>query len=297
MKKTAKYVSPNDHLAALPLRDWPAPALLAECMRAAGLWSAEPAFNSGGPLDDIEARAQEIAVRVLGYMKKKPADDAINQVTFFYRAAEYCKSGIKQSCYYIKTVSSDSGGDVEVSDDESELEYHKQDIGDAEVAEIESGGDELKTLMHKIGVTTLDHSMFDCTAKEWEAATGYRGRSFRGMKRKRKAAIAALLAQHCPGRFFGMTPPTGDEEIEPRRPAVRMFYCSDLGGLFGVDEFFPKPGALRFHWVWAEGGIDEYEARELEPGGIWTYKCRVRVESSPVMDAQKVLDAFLLCAA
>lgn len=292
MKKTTKSESPNAHLDTVPLREWPPSAMLSECARAAGLWSSEPAFLCGGPLDDAEARAQEIALRVLGYLKKKPANDAISQITFFYKIAGYCKPGIIQSSYYIKTVPSDSGGDDEVGTDE--MEYPNQAIGEVETVDGldgEDGDEKLKKLLRKIGVTELDHSMFDCTAKEWKAATGFSERDFRTTKARRKEYIAAEIDRLCSGPGA----PIKIRKKNEQSAAVRMFYYTKQVGLIGVDDgkFLPKPAALRFHWVGAEQGLDEYEVREFEPGGNWAYKCRVHVDSAQGMDAQKVLDAFM----
>ena len=120
--KTTK--SPNAHLVATPLRDWPPESIVVEALRAAKLWSREPAFTSGGPLDDLDARTQEIVARVLDYLKKKPHDDEIDQVAFFYQIATYCRPGIIQSCYHIQTVSSDTQGDEAGGEHEYAMEIY-----------------------------------------------------------------------------------------------------------------------------------------------------------------------------
>lgn len=170
---------------ATPLRDWPPESILEEAMRAAKLWAAEPAFNRGGPLDDTESRSQEIAVRMLDYLSKKPHKDEIDQIAFFYQIAAYCKPGIIQSCYHIQTVSSDSHGDEADGDDEFAVQIYDYD------AETPDSGDGLawKNLMRKLGVGERDVALFQTSTSDWSEATGLSERRHREMKSKRKEEI------------------------------------------------------------------------------------------------------------
>lgn len=182
--KTTK--TSKSRLATTPLRDWPPQSILAEAARAAKLWSREPAFTSGGPLDDIESRAQEIAVRMLDYLSKKPHQDEIDQVAFFYQIAAYCKPGIIQSCYHIQTVLSDTQGDEAGGDDE----YAPQEMYGAETqGNGEGDGEAWQNLMLKIGVGERDVALFQTPAREWVSATGLSERQHREMKSNRRKEI------------------------------------------------------------------------------------------------------------
>ncbi|MBN8744559.1 MAG: hypothetical protein J0I24_09650 [Thiomonas arsenitoxydans] len=300
----------KNQLVGTPLRDWPPQALLLECQRAARLWADTEIngwrpFKSGGSLDQMEDRAQEILVRVLDYLKKKPTDDKINQVTLFYQVAKYCKYGIVQSCYAVGTVPSDSGGDDETECGLGDAGNYQNDSEEEFGGEINDDGGEnsLKLLLCRIGVGEADHALFETTSRDWGDATGLSERTHREMKdMRRREIISKINSAAKDGKDDAAALARQIARGKHKSVAQKMFYVATTkDGLSATiiqdKEPAPKPGWARFHWVGSEQGEDEYEVREFEPGGIWTYKCRVRVDSASSMAPGKVLDAFLLCTA
>lgn len=190
MKTTKpKSIGARLALAATPIRDWPPECIMREAMRAAKLWSAHPAFNNGGPLDDVDARAQEIVARVLDYLKKKPHDDEIDQVTFFYQIVGYCKPGIIQSCYHIQTVSSDADAGSGEEDDDW-VEYTNQEMSDPRASDDRKAWE---NLMRKIGIKERDAALFQTPTRDWVEATGLSERQHREMKTKRKLQLINII--------------------------------------------------------------------------------------------------------
>ena len=286
----------KSNLSTTPLRNWQPTDLMAEAKHTARLWSNHPAFNpnNGGLFSNHEDRAEEIVVRVLDYLRKKPAKDASDQVTFFHQIARYCQQGIIQDNFAIPSVTEgvESAGD-------DETDYPKHEIADPDTAGSEEETDErrakLENLARKLRLGERDVALFQTHTKDWTAATGLCERTHREMKSDRKKEIAERIAEVDAARDeMLMEMKKAQARAARERPAVKIFYYTKENGLLAVEDgkSASKPNAIRFHWVGSENGLDEYEAREWESGGNWIYKCRVRVDSAPEMDKQKILDAF-----
>lgn len=177
-------------LSATQLRNWPPVAFMAEAKRTVRLWSSHPAFSrsNGGLFSNPEDLANEIVVRVLDYLHKKPEHDEIDQVTFFHQIARYCQPGIIQDNYSIPSVAEgieDHDGD--------ETDYTRREIvdPDAVMQEDEDGErkEKLLNLLYKIGVGERDFALFDTSTADWIDATGLSERENRVMKAKRKKEI------------------------------------------------------------------------------------------------------------
>lgn len=179
-------------LSATPLRDWPPQTFMAAAKRAARLWTYHPAFSpaNGGLFSDPEDRADEIAMRVLEYLKKKPANDKIDQVSFFYQIAQYCKNGIIQDSYSIPLQTEGVDHDAEEIDRLIEI-ADQQQHGEAE--EETQRHEQLQDLMLKIGITVRDFALFDTTSADWIEATGLSERHHRAAKSERKNEILAKI--------------------------------------------------------------------------------------------------------
>ena len=190
MKTSAK----KPDLSVTPLRNWPPEAIMAEAKRAAQLWSNVKEFgrSNGGLFSDVNERSAEIVVRVLDYLRKKQANDSIDQMTFFHQIAKYCQPGIIQDNYSIPSITEgveDHGGD--------ETDYSRREIGDQDAAvcdEYESERqEELLNLLRKIGVGERDFALFDTSGADWVEATGLSERQNRVMKTKRKKEIVEKI--------------------------------------------------------------------------------------------------------
>ena len=285
----------RSNLSTTPLRKWEPTDLMAEAKRTARLWCNHPAFNpkNGGIFSDSEDRADEIAVRILDYLRKKPAKDEINQVTFFHQIARYCQPGIVQSSYAIPSVTEGVGGG---GDDETD--YPQHEIADPDLVGSEDEAAErrakLENLAHKLRLGERDVALFMTSSEDWVAATGLCERTHREMKSDRKKEIVERIAEVAAHNEMFLEMKKAHARAARERPAVKMFYYTKQDGLLAAEDekSASKPGAMRFHWVGAEQGCEEYEAREWEPGGNWVYKGRVLVDSAPEMDTQDVLDAF-----
>ncbi|MHB1666544.1 hypothetical protein [Thiomonas sp.] len=182
------------YLSVTPLRDWPAHALMAEAKRTARLWRNNPAFSqsNGGLFSNHEDLSCEIAARVLDYLHKKPANDGIEQVTFFHQIARYCQPGIIQDNYSIPSLTEgieDQDGD--------EADYARREIMDTDTAMREGEDAERKekllSLLCKIGVGERDFALFDTSTADWIDATGLSERENRVMKTKRKKEIVEKI--------------------------------------------------------------------------------------------------------
>ena len=288
----------KSNLSTTPLRNWQPTDLMAKAKHTAMLWSNHPAFNpnNGGLFSNHEDRGVEIAVRVLEYLRKKPAKDAIDQVTFFHQIARYCQQGIIQDNFAIPSVTEGVEG---AGDDE---DYPKHEIADPDTPGNEEKTAErrakLENLAHKLRLGERDVALFQTHTKDWTDATGLCERTHREMKSDRKKEIVERIAEVAANDEMLLEMEKAQARHGHRHAAVKMFYYTKQNGLLAAEdgESTSKPGAMRFHWVGSEMGRDEYEAREWESGGNWIYKCRVRVDSTPAMDPEKVLDAFM-CAA
>ena len=285
----------RSNLSITPLRKWEPTDLMAEARRTARLWCNHPAFNpkNGGIFSDSEDRADEIVVRVLDYLRKKPAKDEINQVTFFHQIARYCQPGIVQSGYAIPSVAEGVEG---AGDDETDCPKHEivsPDTSGSEEETVERRA-KLESLAHKLRLGERDVALFETSTEDWVAATGLCERTHREMKSDRKKEIAEKIGEVAANDEILLEMEKARARATRERPAVKMFYYTHEDGLLAAKDgkSASKPGATRFHWVGSEHGQDEYEAKEWEPGGNWVYKCRVRVDSAPAMDQQKILDAF-----
>ena len=292
----------KSNLSTIPLREWPPEALMREAKRTAGLWCNHPAFSqsNGGLFSNREERADEIAVRVLDYLRKKPAKDALNQVTFFHQIARYCQPGIVRSNYAIPSVAEGVEG---AGDDETDYPKHEivsPDTAGSEEETVERRA-KLENLTHKLGIGERDVALFQTSTKDWVSATGLCERTHREMKSDRKKEIAERIAEVAANDEILLEMKKAQARWvrdEKQRAAVKMFYYTHEDGLLAAEDgkSASKPGAMRFHCVGSEHGQDEYEAKEWEPGGNWVYKCRVRVDSAPEMDMHKILDAIRLAA-
>ena len=237
-------------------------------------------------------------MRVLEYLHKKSANNTIDQVTFFHQVARYCQPGIIQDSYSIPSATEGiegKGGD--------ETDYAGREIVDPDTTMREEEEAErlakLENLLRKIGVGERDFALFGTSTSDWMDATGLSERENRNQKTKRKKEIAERIAAVAANDEMLMEMKKAQARAARGCPAVKMFYYTPQDGLLAAEDgkSASKPDAMRFHWVGSEMGLDEYEAREWEPGGHWVYKCRVRVDSAPEMDMHKVLDAFMCCAA
>ncbi len=181
-------IKPKTDLSATPLRHWPPVALMLEAKHTAKLWSNHPAFSraNGGLFSNLEDLGEEIVVRVLDYMQRKPANDEIDQVTFFHQVARYCQPGIIQDNYAIPSV-------ADGIEDQDGEDYAVREIIDPGTAMIEEEDEErqekLLNLLRKIGVSERDFALFDTSTPDWVEATGLSERENRVMKAKRKKVI------------------------------------------------------------------------------------------------------------
>lgn len=177
-------------LSTTPLRDWPPVSFMAEAKHTAKLWSNNPAFSksNGGLFSNHEDLTDEIAVRVLDYLHKKPANDTIDQTTFFHQIARYCQPGIIQDNYSIPSVTEgieDKSGD--------EADYASREIVDPATAmrdeEDTERKEKLRNILRKIKVDERDFALFETSTNDWIEATGLSERENRVMKTRRKKEI------------------------------------------------------------------------------------------------------------
>lgn len=184
-----KTSASNTKLSATPLRDWPPEAIMAEAKRTARLWANHPAFSriNGGLFSYADEREAEIVVRVLDYIQNKPANDSIDQVTFFHQIARYCQFGIIKANYCIQSITEeadDQGGD--------DADYANREIIDQNTTAGEDDPglqEELANFLRKIGVDERDFALFDTSCADWIEATGLSEREHRVMKARRKKEI------------------------------------------------------------------------------------------------------------
>lgn len=185
-----KINSQNHNLSAIPLRNWPPEAIMEEAKRTARLWTNRKEFSpmNGGLFSDPSERAAEIVVRVLDYLRKKQANDSIDQVTFFHQIARYRQFDIIKTNYCIPSItegSEDYGGD--------EADYVHREIADQDAVSGEEVDPELQqklvSFLRKIGVGERDFTLFDTSTADWVAATGMSEREHRAMKARRKKEI------------------------------------------------------------------------------------------------------------
>ena len=164
-------------LKSTPVKNWPANDLLAFCRDAARKWWKEPAFNSGGALDDIDDRAHELLRRILENLHKSD-ETASDQITQFYRLANYCKPGMIESCYTVPTL--------EIRQDESD---------DAEPEPLEpvfqddQSSENLDDLLNAMGIEEYDYTLFQSENRDWAAATGLSERDLRILRDQRRKQI------------------------------------------------------------------------------------------------------------
>ena len=180
----------KNELSQTPLQTWGAESIYREGMRAARRWRSEPAFNSGGPLDNVEDRAQEVVCHALEYIQKRGISEAelcMDQVTLFHQIAEYAKFGMIQRCYAVKTT--------EIFDDEASDEDARTDntSGCAERAEHEERDQEtrsrIKEIFRAVGITDADWSIFGDMNSDLTEALGVCQREVRNIKSDRSKAI------------------------------------------------------------------------------------------------------------
>jgi predicted Fe-S protein YdhL (DUF1289 family) len=199
----------NADLSTTPLHNWPGEALITHSKRAAGCWRNRPEFSPGNwsLYSNEEERAAELVCQVIARLKKEPPKPNLNQITFFYQVAEYCRFGIKEhgEAPRITPIAGweDAGGeDDDLGADEAG--------GEAYFDEGEKKADlalEIQDLFKKIGVGERDFSLFLTSAKDFEEATGFGERHFRDKKSLRKQEIInKIKAKKLTGEFVRLMP-------------------------------------------------------------------------------------------
>ncbi|OZB70567.1 MAG: hypothetical protein B7X30_08270 [Thiomonas sp. 13-64-67] len=180
----------KNELSLTPLQTWGAESIYQEAMRAARRWRSEPAFNSGGPLDYVEDRAQEVVCHAWGYIKKRGFSEeelCMDQVTLFHRIAEYSKFGMIQRCYAVKTneIFADEASDEDARTDNAS--------GCTEDAEHEERDQEtrsrIKEIFRAVGITDADWAIFGDANSDLTESLGVCPREVRNIKSDRSKAI------------------------------------------------------------------------------------------------------------
>ncbi|MDE2175493.1 MAG: hypothetical protein KGJ54_09445 [Betaproteobacteria bacterium] len=182
-------------LSQAPLQTWGAESIYREAMRAARRWRGEPAFNSGGPLDHVEDRAQEVVCYAWEYIKKRGLGEeelCMDQVTLFHRIAEYSKFGMIQRCYAVKTTET-------FTDEAGEEEAHTNESGYTDNADHGAQAEEtqsrIREIFKKIGVTAADWSIFGDANNDLTESLGICQREVRNIKSDRRASIIKRLEE------------------------------------------------------------------------------------------------------
>jgi len=178
----------KNELSRTPLQTWGAESLYREALRAARRWRNEPAFNSGGPLDHVEDRAQEVVCCVLEHIKRRGIsgdESRMDQVTLFHRISEYSRFEMVQQCYSVKTT--------EIFDDEADNEGNaRTELGNID-ADAEHDQEETRSriqeVFEKIGITDADWSIFGDANGDLTESLGVCQREVRNIKSDRRASI------------------------------------------------------------------------------------------------------------
>lgn len=178
-------------LSTTSLHNWPGEALITHSKRAARLWANRPEFSTGNwsLYSNEEERAAELVCRVIARLKKEPPKPNLDQVTFFYQIAEYCRFGIKEDgeaprITPIATREDAGGKDDDLGADEVGGEaYFDEGEENPELALA------IQALFKKIGVDERDFALFLTSTEDFKEATGLGERHFRDKKSLRKEEI------------------------------------------------------------------------------------------------------------
>lgn len=181
----------KNELSRTPLQTWGAESLYREALRAARRWRNEPAFNSGGPLDDIGDRAQEVVCCVLEHIKRRGIsgdESRMDQVTLFHRIAEYYRFEMVQQCYSVKTT--------EIFDDEADDDDNaRAELGniDADAERDQERQGRIQEIFEKIGITEADWAVFGDANGDLAEAFGICEREVRNIKAGCRESIIKKL--------------------------------------------------------------------------------------------------------
>lgn len=172
-------------LSSMPLHCWPATSLLEYSKNAARLWKNRPEFSGNWSLFcDREELASELVARVLARLKKERPRPDVDQVTFFYQVAEYCRFEIEKIGRAPMIVQSSR------EDDDGEPYDLLDSISCESNDDNEEFVDEVREFFKKVGVGESDFALFLTPQKDFEDAAGLSERHIRDMKTARRREIA-----------------------------------------------------------------------------------------------------------